>query len=1002
MARGSDGNLWFAEQSGNKIGKALVTDDDSQFSQLNGGNTFSGNQNVNGNVTATNFVGSGAGLTGVTAANSLALGGVPASGYARLDTGNVLNGNQTVNGSLSATSFAGDGSALTNIVAATASTANFALSAGDAMTLGHLPAVNYARLDIGNAFNGNQSITGGYLELDNTNVTATTGVITMGGTAVFHNYGSQNMFVGENAGNFSLTGNYNNAFGYQALTSNTSGYNNTAVGAQALVNNTNGFNNTALGVQSLQSNSGGGYNTALGYALIYNSTGSYNTAVGFQAGVNQNGANANTTGSNNTFLGYSAGPQTPNQLTNATAIGSNAVVNASNALVLGSISGFNGATSNVNVGIGTPTPGYSLDVQGGQINASGGLCIAGVCQTSWPSSGGTITGVTAGTGLTGGGSSGGVTLSLASNACSAGNALTALPFTCAPFAGLGSNSFTGNQSVSGTVGATAFSGDGSALTNVNALTAATANSALTAASATNASNLNNVPAASYARLDQGNSFNGNQLVSGALTTTAGITASNNTDIVYGYFENNNNAGTADALYALHTGLGNALHAVNTQTNSTTALFESTYSGGSTRAMVATDNSPSGIAGVLQNKAGGKILSLQNGSGELASVDGSGIFHFAAGQPFPGTGPGTITGITAGAGLTGGGSSGNVSLNIQAAGVTNAMLANPSLTVAAATGGGLTVANGSPVSLGGTTTVSLTSQACGTGSAVTAHPFTCTAFPTFAANTFTGTQTMPTLTVSGVGSFQQVIATGSSFTPIGGIASGTANGVAGQAVSGFGVSGSSTSNAGVYGTSGSSFGVEGISNAYVGVFGQSVNSTGVDAYSTSGDGLYALTYTTNTQTTAAAGVFNNVQTTNPGNILLGQYQGANEFVVDAHGDVTAKGNVTADTSLTVGTSGTPILEHLSQVFTSFTIPAISLSNCATLAPFTLTGASDGDTVALGIKNALITAAAGYILDYFGWVSGANTITIRVCNPRGPSNPILTGSATNTIRVDVWKH
>ncbi len=36
------------------------------------------------------------------------------------------------------------------------------------------------------------------------------------------------------------------------------------------------------------------------------------------------------------------------------------------------------------VGIGTLSPGYKLDVQGGgQVNASGGLCIAGVCKTDW-------------------------------------------------------------------------------------------------------------------------------------------------------------------------------------------------------------------------------------------------------------------------------------------------------------------------------------------------------------------------------------------------------------------------------------------------------------------------------------------------------------------------------------------------------------------------------------------------------------------------------------------
>ena len=35
------------------------------------------------------------------------------------------------------------------------------------------------------------------------------------------------------------------------------------------------------------------------------------------------------------------------------------------------------------VGIGTTGPAYRLDVQGGQINTSGGLCIAGDCRTSW-------------------------------------------------------------------------------------------------------------------------------------------------------------------------------------------------------------------------------------------------------------------------------------------------------------------------------------------------------------------------------------------------------------------------------------------------------------------------------------------------------------------------------------------------------------------------------------------------------------------------------------------
>ncbi|HKV35435.1 MAG TPA: hypothetical protein VJP89_13960 [Pyrinomonadaceae bacterium] len=45
-------------------------------------------------------------------------------------------------------------------------------------------------------------------------------------------------------------------------------------------------------------------------------------------------------------------------------------------------------TNTANVGIGTTTPGFRLDVQNGLINSAGGLCIAGECKTAWSQIGG--------------------------------------------------------------------------------------------------------------------------------------------------------------------------------------------------------------------------------------------------------------------------------------------------------------------------------------------------------------------------------------------------------------------------------------------------------------------------------------------------------------------------------------------------------------------------------------------------------------------------------------
>jgi hypothetical protein len=95
-----------------------------------------------------------------------------------------------------------------------------------------------------------------------------------------------------------------------------------------------------------------------------------------------------------------------------------------------------------------------------------------------------------------------------------------------------------------------------------------------------------------------------------------------------------------------------------------------------------------------------------------SVNNNGIFTFASGQTFPGTGSGTVTSVATGAGLTGGPITKTGTISIPAAGVTNSMLANPSVTVTAGSG----LSGGGTVALGGT--VTLTNSSPGLGGTVT--------------------------------------------------------------------------------------------------------------------------------------------------------------------------------------------------------------------------------------------------------------------------------------------
>jgi len=100
-----------------------------------------------------------------------------------------------------------------------------------------------------------------------------------------------------------------------------------------------------------------------------------------------------------------------------------------------------------------------------------------------------------------------------------------------------------------------------------------------------------------------------------------------------------------------------------------------------------------------------------------------------------------------------------------------------------------------------------------------------------------------------------------------------------------------------------------------------------------------------------------------------------------------------TNLVIG-GGTSISRHLSDT-TSLTFGAIGANSCGDQA-MTVTGAVDGDTVSLGIPDALANASS--TITFMGWVSAADTVSVRLCQTASTAG---TFSAA-TVRADIWQH
>lgn len=118
------------------------------------------------------------------------------------------------------------------------------------------------------------------------------------GNAKLYTPGTSNLFIGNAAGNLTLTGTENTAIGEGCLAALTIGATNVGVGHAVLASDTTGASNTAIGYRAMAANVGGGFNVAVGYrALQTNNDGIDNVAVGYQA------LRDNVTGDYNTAIG---------------------------------------------------------------------------------------------------------------------------------------------------------------------------------------------------------------------------------------------------------------------------------------------------------------------------------------------------------------------------------------------------------------------------------------------------------------------------------------------------------------------------------------------------------------------------------------------------------------------------------------------------------------------------------------------------------------------------
>ena len=213
--------------------------------------------------------------------------------------------------------------------------------------------------------------------------------------------------------------------------------------------------------------------------------------------------------------------------------------------------------------------------------------------------------------------------------------------------------------------------------------------------------------------------------------------------------------------------------------------------------------------------------------------------------------------------------------------------------------------------------------------------------------------------------------------------------------GINITGNTISNTGVTGFNGRTGGVMPAAGDYA--FSQITGTVGTSQLS----GTYSIDITGNANTATLAATATNAS--DLGGVAAASYarvdQG-NNFVGNQSvtGNISATGSLSAASAtlsgaLTIG-GGTPITEHVS-ITTTLSYAAFGPQSCSNRT-IGISGAADGDTVVLGIPNALASLAG---VTWFGWVSAPGQVTVRGCNATTAS----TGTPpTAKVRVDVWRH